>query len=142
MTVTEASGDAGAMHRIGELIRTQDNRATSDPLFIVQEKRRIYGMDPDYCEDYDWMSEDHEAVANEIERAGLDALDDKGVEIKGWEKAYYVDQWEFVTVCFTEQGCEDYIEANGHNLNEPRIYAVSAYRNREMIAIREFLKSA
>lgn len=54
---------------------------------------------------------------------------------------FYVDQWEFVTVCFTEQACEDYIASNGHNLNEPRIYAASAYGNREMIAIREMLKS-
>jgi hypothetical protein len=141
MNAPDASDHAVVMQQIGELIRTQDNRCTSDPLFLVQEKKRMYGMDPDYCEDYDWLSEDHEAVADEIERAGLDVLDDKGVEIKGWEKAYYIDQWEFVTVCFTEQACKDYIEANGHNLNEPRIYAASAYRNREMIAIREMLKS-
>lgn len=141
MTVTDTSDHAVVMQRIGELIRTQDNRCTSEPLFLVQQKKRMYGMDPDYCEDYDWISEDHEVVANEIERAGLDALEDKGKDITGWEKAYYVDQWEFVTVCFTEQACKEYIEANAHNLNEPRIYAASAYRNREMIAIREFLKS-
>lgn len=137
------SPESDAMRKIGELIRTQDNRCTSDPLFIVQQKKRIYGMDRNYFDDYEWLREDdHEHVADRIERAGLDALDEQGEDVTGWEKLYYLDIWEFVTVCFTEQACKDFIAANGHNLNEPRIYASSAYRNREMIAIREFLKSA
>lgn len=138
MTVTDASDHAVVMQRIGELIRTQDNRCTSDPLFIVQQKKRIWGMDGDYCDAYEWVAEDDpEVVASDVERAGLDAIESRGGDVTGWNKVHYVDQWEFVTACFTEQGCKDYIEANGHNLNEPRIYAASAYRNREIIAIRE-----
>ena len=140
---TKASNHAVVMQQIGEWIRTQDNRCTSDPLFIVQQKKRIWGMDSDYCEDYEWVAEDdHEHIAEGVERAGCDALDCNGEDVPGWHKVYYVDQWEFVTVCFTEKACQDYIAANGHNLTEPRIYAASAYRNREMIAIREILKSA
>lgn len=143
MTVTDASDHAVVMQRIGELLRTQDNRCTSDPLFLVEQKRRIYGMDSNYFEDYEWLREDdHEHVADRIERAGLDSLAEEGEDVTGWEKLHYLDLWEFVTVCFTEQACKDYIAANGHNLNEPRIYASSAYRNHEMIAIREILKSA
>ncbi len=139
---TEQSERVAFLQRIGELVRTQDNRCTSDPLFLVQEKKRIYGMDGDYCDDYEWLCEDdHEHVADRIERAGLDALAERGEDVTGWEKIHYVETWEFVTVCFTEQACKDYILANGHNLNEPRIYAVSAYRNREMIAVMDFLKS-
>jgi len=104
--------EAKHVEQISELVRTQDNRATSDPIFIVQQKRRIWGMDGHYSDDYEWIDGD---------------------------RVYYVDMWEFVTACFTEQGCKDYIAANGHNLNEPRIYAASAYRNREMIAIRKLL---
>lgn len=140
--MTDKQHTTESLHRIGELIRTQDNRATSDPLFIVQQKKRIYGLDSDRCEEYEWIDEyDHEHVADDIERAGCDALERDGKRPEGWQKVYYVDQWEFVTACFTEQGCKDYIAANGHNLNEPRIYAASMYRNREMIAIRETLKS-
>jgi len=131
------------VQQIGELIRTQDNRLTSYPLFIVQQKKRIWGMNSDYCENYEWIdAHDPEIVADCIQRAGLDALSECGTDIFTWSKVYYVDLWEFVTACFTEQACDDYIAANGHNLTEPRIYVASMYRNREMIAIREMLKSA
>lgn len=129
------------MQRIGELIRQQDNQCTSDPLFLVQQKKRIYGIDSNYSEDYEWLREDDpEHVADRIERAGLDALELEGEDTTGWEKIYFLDIWDFVTVCFTQKACEDYIAANKHNLNEPRIYVHSSYRNREMIAVRAFLK--
>lgn len=142
LAINEAN-QVGLMQQLGRLIHAQNNRATSDPLFIVQQRKRIWGMDSEYSDDYEWVDEDdHEVVADAIIRAGLDAMENLGKEISGWVKIYYLDQWEFVTVCFTEKGCEDYIAANGHNLNEPRIYATSAYRNREMIALREMLKAA
>lgn len=127
--------------KIGHLIRTQDNRATADPIFIVQQKRRIWGMDPDYHEDYKWIAEDDPEVEADAELAAdLDDSDWIGEPISGWEKRYYVDIWDFVTACFTEQGCQDFIDANRHNLNEPRIYAASAHRNQEFIVVREMLK--
>lgn len=130
------------IEHIGKLICTQDNRCTSDPLFIVQQKKRICGMHSDYCDNYVWQKKDDwQHVADRIEHAGLDALTEKGEDVTGWEKVYYTNQWEFVTACFTEQACKDYIAENSHNLNEPRIYAATLYRNREMIAVREFLKN-
>ncbi len=33
------------MQRIGEQLRTQDNRCTSDPVFIVQQRVRIWGVE-------------------------------------------------------------------------------------------------
>ncbi|HZX80498.1 MAG TPA: hypothetical protein VFE72_06065, partial [Lysobacter sp.] len=41
------SEDVAALGRIGELIRTQDNRITADPIFVVEQKRS-YVTDPDY----------------------------------------------------------------------------------------------
>ena len=55
------------------------------------------------------------------------------------EQVFYVERWEFVTGCFSRAGAQAYIDANNHNLREPRIYAATLYRNREMIAIREAL---
>lgn len=131
------------MQHIGEQIRTQDNRCTSDPLFIVQQKQRIWGMDLNYTDDYAWLDTSNEHTeATDVEAAGLDAIEDKCGDLGDWEKVGYVDTWEFITACFTEKACQDYIAANGHNLNEPRIYAASAYRNLEMIAVREMLKTA
>jgi hypothetical protein len=110
--------------RVGELIRTQDNRITSDPIFVVEQKRS-YVTDPDYNE------------ARSI------WIDDEGVQVEprseGSHRVSVHDVWEFVTACFTEQGCKDYIAANGHNLRETRIFVHSGYRNREWIDMRAAL---
>lgn len=126
------------MRAIGELIRTQDNRATDAPVFIVQQKKRRYGLSGDYAEDSVWVFEGDEA--NGFEEAMLTQLKEENKDVPdGWELVGYTDTWEFVTACFTEKGCEDYIAANGHNLAEHRIYADGSYRNEEFRAIREFL---
>ena len=77
--------------------------------------------------------------ADDEGREELEELDKDGSVPSGWERSYYRDRWEFVTACFTEQGCKDYIAANGHNLTEPRIYAYGSYRNNEFRAVRSAL---
>ncbi len=130
------------VEQIGELIKTQDNRITDQPIFIVQQKRREWGYDSEYCEDYKWIEtksgdyceadEEHAERLNTIEN-------DLSESTEPWEKHYYKDHWVFVTSCFTEQGCKDYIKRDGHNLNEPRIYAEGSYRNEEFRSIRNML---
>jgi hypothetical protein len=112
-----------------EHLHTQDNRITDNPLFAVQQRRRIYGVDGDYAQGSVWMDED-----------GIERTEQTAIE-HGARKLGYVDEWEFVTGCFTEQGCKDYIAANGHNLKDPRIYAYGSYRNAEFIALRKWLMS-
>jgi DNA (cytosine-5)-methyltransferase 1 len=133
------------LRRIGELLRTQDNRYTDQPMFIVQQKRRITGIDTDYCEDIVWMnSEDEYAEASEEEAARLEGEYQAGTRSQGmggWTRTGYMDQWEFVTACFTEQGCKDYLRLDGHNLKETRIYADGSYRNNEFRAVRNWLMS-
>lgn len=108
-----------ALARIGDLLRTQDNRITNAPIFVVQQKRRIYGISREYTDDFEVITGDY----GPTRRVG------------------YLDTWEFVTACFTEQGCKDYIALNGHNLKEPRIYAEGSFRNHEWRAVRDYLMS-
>ena len=122
------------------LILTQDNRATSHPMFIVQRRQRTYGVDTDYTDSSVWMNGDREE-ASEVESAGLDSFSSRGVDINGWENVGFVEHWEFVTACFTEKGCEDYLAANGHDLGETRIYVDSGYRNEEWKAVRGLLSA-
>jgi len=130
--------DEPAMQEIGYLIRTQGNRCTSDPIFIVQRRRRTYGVDTDFTDKTVWMDSDHEeATADEAAR--LDKLLRKNGEVANWKKYGFVEHWDFVTACFTEQGCKDYLAVDGHNLGETRIYVASGYRNAEWIAVRKFL---
>ncbi len=129
---------------IGELIRTQHNRMTDQPLFIVQQKVREWGYNSLYCDDYTWIDTHSgdwgEADSDEAER--LEGVASFWGDCHPFEKVYYKDRWEFVTACFTKQGCADYIIRNGHNLREPRIYACSSYRNEEYRLVRNMLIEA
>lgn len=115
--------DKDEMVKIGRLILTQDNRITDQPIFIVQQKRQ-YITNPDYNDGYEvWLDDE----GNQVDRA------------EGVDKVYVHDVWEFVTACFTEQGCKDYIARDGHNLRDPRIYAAGSYRNDEYRKVRRAL---
>ena len=124
---------------IGENIRTQDNRITSEPMFCVYQKREIV-VDSDY--DYDrivWVDEDGNE-ANKRQSRRLELLHENFREPpEKWRRVAVKDIDEFVTCCFTEQGCKDYLAANGHNLRLPFIYVKNGFRNAEYIGIRNWL---
>ena len=134
-----------ALKEISDNIRKQSNDCTNLPMFVVQTRRRIYGMDTDYSEEIAWLYAD-EAVEVDADTAKhLEEMYQTNHEINGdlclddYTRTAYIDVWEMATVCFTRKGAEDYIKANGHNLNEPRIYVESGYRNVEFETIRKFL---
>jgi len=108
---------------------TQDSLATAHPVFIVQQRRRIYGFDTFYVDDTVWFFDGEEYDGNDLSKDEKDEATLTG----------YMDVWEFVTACFTRKGCEDYLAANGHNLKEPRIYVESAHRNEEWQTVRSAL---
>lgn len=124
---------------ISENIRTQNNRATSHPLFAVMQKREIV-VDGDYDHDrFVWVDEEgQEATDHQKRRLDL-FIKNFREPPRQWRHLAVKEINEFVTACFTEQGCKDYLNANGHNLRYPFIYVFSAYRNAEFIAIREWL---
>ncbi len=124
--------------QIGELIRTQDNRITDQPIFIVERQRTEWGFSTEYSDEYKWLNPENDyEEADEEFAAELDEAEG----MIGWEKVYYKHYWEFVTACFTEQGCKDYLSRNGHNLGKTRIFACGSYRNDEWQIVRKFLMS-
>lgn len=109
-------------------------------MFCVQIKRRDVGYDADYATGRCWHnSEDCETTVYD------DDKDFKEPEGDEWSEFGYVDRWETVMVAFTEEGCKQYLELNGHNdrhrahNGEIRIYVESFNRCPEMIFIREYL---
>lgn len=110
------------LRAIGELLRTQDNRITQNPMFCVQQKRRQI-TPRDFTGENIWVLE-----GDEVEE-GTEGAVEYGV----------CERWETVMVAFTADGCREYIRQNGHNLREPRIYVESFNRCPEMIAIRAVL---
>lgn len=125
---------------IGNLIRTQDNRITDCPLFIVQKKVRDYGYDPRHTDDHCWLDEEGDEVSPAKARKLEAKYDDTLEEPAGYTRTAYRDRWEFVTACFTEQGCKNFLKLDGHNHGETRIYAAGSYRNEEYRTVRDFLK--
>lgn len=121
---------------ISERLRTQDNRITQNPMFCVQIKVREIGYDANYADgDTVWI----DMASGDFEEVEFGQ--------PGAEEFGYKDRWETVMVAFTEKGCEEYLELNGHNdrrkahNGEVRIYVESFNRCPEMIAIREALMS-
>lgn len=132
--------DGARLAAIGELIRTQDNRITDSPIFIVQQRRRIYGIEDGYCENFVWIDGDNSYTDEERAVRDAERAENEEAEVE-YRQCGYIDIWEFVTACFTEQGCKDYLKRDGHNLREPRIYAAGSYRNEEWRFVRKQLLS-
>lgn len=151
------------LQHIGDLLRTQDNRITGEPLFCVQKMRRVYGIDPQWGEDkYIWQYTECSEVTYESDEDLRDALleeadddaprrfaesypDGHFADQMEWEgsgvheKIYYVAYWETVTVHFTEEAADLYVKQNAHNLGEHRVYVTSQYRCHDWIDLRKFL---
>lgn len=134
------------------LLQTQDNRITADPLFCVQQERRVWGMDSSYSDEFEWALKDDpegtihdEDIAEHIrehdEDNALANLDDDEIdpEDHGYEKVFYTRYWDFVTAHFTEEAADRYLRQNAHNLNNPRVYVTSQYRCDEWNRVRSFL---
>lgn len=127
------------LQRMHGSLNTQSNRATADPFFCIFQKCRIV-VDAEY--DHDkiiwWNSEYYEEACQRTKR-WLNYREESCRSTGPWVKIAIKEIDEFVTACFTEQGCKDFLEINGHNLRRPFIYATSLFRNREMISLREAL---
>lgn len=136
--MSETATIASVLDEIGERLRTQDNRITEAPIFAVQQKRRIWGAED--ADGYEWYHSDEWERVDSDEASKLERdFDIYGDVPKGYSRVGYVEIWEFVTACFTEQGCKDFLAINGHNLTEPRIYAYGSWRNQEWKAVRSAL---
>jgi len=56
---------------LGDKLRTQDNLHTSDPLFVVFEEHRVYGVGPEYTDDFEWFQEDDHSIAADSEEVTI-----------------------------------------------------------------------
>jgi len=115
------------LESLGRELKTQDGmdtpqgptHATAWPVYMVEEKKRVYGIDPNF-----------------VDPDGYDPdLDD--AEPSTWpdERGYpYMEERRFVqgAVSLTRSGIEAYIAANNHNMREPRVYVASANRVQSM----------
>lgn len=133
--------DLKRLSEIGTLINSQNNRCTEAPIFIVEQRVRDWGYDPAYSDQYglvDNSDPDSDAVDPDDADEILKRIADVEL-VSTWKKVYYKDRWQFVTACLTEQGCNEYLARNGHNLGVTRIYAAGSHRNQEWRDVRKAL---
>ncbi|VVO63866.1 hypothetical protein PS870_00927 [Pseudomonas fluorescens] len=141
--IDDMKSQLAGLSYIGQLIHSQDNRCTDQPLFAVMEKRSLPTLDTHDHDRIDWVeteSGDY-CLADEVKARRLEALHRGGRDTPGWERYAMKDIDVFVTACFTEQGCKDFLLRDGHNHRSPFIYAFGSYRNGEYQAVRNWLKS-
>jgi hypothetical protein len=109
---------------MGHQLRTQDGmdsrqgpeHATSWPVYQVEQKVRIFGVNP-MDVDPDGYEQDEEG-----------------------DQRPYIERYELVqgAVSLTRSGIEGYLAINGHNLREPRIYVGSMHR---VLAMKDLIKA-
>lgn len=130
------------LKEIGNLLATQNGRATSWPIYVVEQRRRLYGLDPAYGGEVVWVDAWDYVEADEAEASELEAgYGESGTEPDGWIRTSFHDVWEFVSPFFTEVAAEAFIAVNRHRLNDPRVFVHSGYRNHEWQAVVTHLRA-
>ncbi|WP_291329013.1 hypothetical protein [Desulfovibrio sp. UCD-KL4C] len=130
------------LSKLAEELRTQKNLGTKHPIFVVRERIKIYGLEPEYTEDYDWFdpSEPDCIISTvDLEDENGNPMTEEQAEEKGFIKFYYTINERFKNAHFTRKAAELYISENGHNLTDPYVFVDSMHYCHEMIAIREHL---
>lgn len=117
---------------------TKDNfHYTAHPMFRVEKRRIVTGIDLDFTDSIAWIDEDGEILDPE-EAATLEAAYDKTGEVPdSYTRTGFVEEWEHVDTYLTQQAAEARINGG----KDGRVNVGSAYRNSEMRAVREFLMS-
>jgi hypothetical protein len=116
-----------------------EDHYTADAIFIVQAKRRIFGIDPDFGGDkvvlYDesyWLSP--EDYYNDLDDEGKEDLDAKSIigflELRDWQQwdllaeledhtvTGVIDEWEYVNAHLTKDSAEAFIARKKHDYRD------------------------
>lgn len=144
----KAGRDHFPLEELARELRTQNNRITADPLFIVQQERKVWGMEEGYSDEFEWYHADlaetfleEDAIEEVRARDSVELDDDEEIDLEdhGYRKVFYTKYWDFVTAHFTEKAAQRYLDQNAHNLSNPRVYVTSQYRCDEWNRVRRFL---
>jgi len=114
----------------------ENDHCTAHPVFIVQKRRIVTGIDTEYTDNIAWVSEGE--ILDAEESSALEAAyQDTGQVPDDYTRTGYCEEWEHIDAYLTERaalsrcsGAPDY-----------RVTVESAYRNKEMQIVRAFLMS-
>ena len=123
-------------------LQTQDNLYTASPIYCIQERKGIYGLDEDYGGQIGWFEEDGGGQAEGRKEKALERYYDRyGKEPDGWTRCGYDHRWQYTGLSFlTHDAAHGYVANNKYrHKDEIRVYVDSAYRNREIKEVRPLL---
>jgi hypothetical protein len=133
------------IERLEHELRTQDNRITADPIFMVQEEKRLCGFDIVQCDaPVVWQCDDYQVTeeSDPEEFKRLEAhYDEHCKEPADWTRTGYLDRWENIQPFLTEQAADEYIRRYAHRHGKLRTYVESGYRNPEWQLLRELFST-
>jgi len=146
------------LKKIAEEIKTQDNRATDQPIFILFDHEKV-PTDSDYSDNYIYCYDDGDYCEIGTTRKevvefcrdndvplpkDIEQMDDW--DFNEWVEEhnelgvlYFIKKKVFRQCFFTEKSAKEYLEANRHHFKDPLIHCDSLWRNNEMQAIRNAL---
>lgn len=135
------------LRTIAEQLRTQDNAITENPIFMVQQRRRLYGYNSDeYSQEgcssgVQWFNDDNDEASESQHKQLQKYWREHHDEPDGWRRVGFIDLWENAQPFLTRCAADRYITENRHNLRAPRVFVESGYRNKEWAFLRDFIQS-
>jgi len=143
---TSAEADVNPVHtfltELATKLNTQGNRCTQDPLFVVFQKKQVFGVTDEYTENSVWVDVDSdyaEATPEKVKVIERYTRMYGGLYPRQWRRIGYKEVDEFVTAMFSEEAALLFVSKYHYNYRKPFVYAASLHRNPEMIQIRKML---
>lgn len=140
-----ADSDAPAAGRtVPEAIRTMAQRiaadkfehCTADPIFTVQKRKLLSGLDLDYCDDIGWFYDGDQLLGEEA--VTLEAeYQDSGRVPDNHTRTGIMETWEHHASYITQESAQEFVAKKG---DQYRVYVDSGCRNHEWKALRAFLE--
>lgn len=124
-------------------MKTQSNRATQYPLFVIQVKEKNYG-DRAWCNEVERKSESDGVLCESCEK-----LQNENVELPDFcedcdSECFVWFDWKETFdfragIFFTEEAISEHIKDNDYHYEDPKSYVICAWRNPEMQKIFEII---
>lgn len=120
---------------IGRIMADQNNRSTQYPMFaVLSDTRHFVGRDGDW--------DGKERAEDETCARCLQLAPDLPDSCDTCEWYYYTEDREVdlrAGIFFTDVACQQHIDDNSYHYSNPEVYAISAWRNPEMVAVQRHL---
>ncbi len=148
------------LKEISDEMKTQDNRSTKNPIFVVYDWEKL-PADPDYVDEWEYADlydgyrvigttkddlikyakRDDMDLPDNVDELDADELFEKlnGDTGNQWAKIHYHEVRRFKCAFFTEKAAQQYIDSNSHNFNDLHIFVHGLGDNPEMQAVQKAL---